>query len=154
MPYHRNVSSSSESGPDEVTVANRKLLAEYCEQIEKEQSNRETVAKESSLVEADEKVSRESATLPLPNKRPIYEKKKFGKAGRVGLKIKKFLRIPSRDLTSEPTTPSSPARPKLEIIHPLDINKSAVEIIHNAAEGMMQLCGMETSTGQINHYTG
>jgi len=127
-------------------------LAEYCEQIEKEQLHRGTV-KESSPVEVGD-VPRESATLPLPNKRPVYEKKKYGKAGRVGLKIKKFLRIPGRDLISGPTTPPPPPRPKLEIIHPLDINKSAVEIIHNAAEGMMQLCGMDSSRGPINHYAG
>lgn len=113
---------------DVVSVANRKLLAEYCEQIEKEQNQKEPLPREA---EAVGDVTREPSTLPLANRRPSYEKKKFSKAGRVGLKIKKFLRIPSRESNTPAPQLQSP-RPKLEIIHPLDINKSAVEIIHNS----------------------
>lgn len=141
--YHSANSSLSddEFGPDDVTVANRKLLAEYCEQIEKEQSS--PPARHSyrggeqadPVAGGDPVAARESSTLPLPGgKRPAHEKKKHSKAGKVGLKIKKFLRIPSRESVAAAAAPQHPSpRPKLEIIHPLDINKSAVEIIHNAA---------------------
>jgi hypothetical protein len=78
--------------------------------------------------------ARDLSTFPLTSgKRPACEKKKYSKAGKVGLKIKKFLRIPSRESVAGATTPPQPSpRPKLEIIHPLDVNKSGVEIIHNA----------------------
>lgn len=130
-----------------MTFANRKLLAEYCEQIEKEQIHQNYCNKEppptppppppaAVEVVASDEGARETSTLPLSNKRPTYEKKKYGKAGKVGLKIKKFLKIPSWE-SIPPTPPPQPSpRPKLEIIHPLDINKSGVEIIHNTAEGL------------------
>lgn len=142
-----------------MTVANRKLLAEYCEQIEKEQSlhnnssscNKECLSVEMETIDADEIKPRESSTLPLPTKRPVYEKKKYGKASKVGLKIKKFLRIPSRDSMTQPQP--SP-RPKLEIIHPLDINKSGVEIIHNTSSDLLFTKESVTKGPPSNHYTG
>lgn len=151
LVYHSAASSFSddEFRTDDITLANRKLLAEYCEQIEKDQQSIQCNSvvvdncREQSLTSAmvevsgggahDELVTRESSTLPKPSKRPTYEKKKYGKASKVGLKIKKFLRIPSRELVASPQPQPSP-RPKLEIIHPLDINKSGVEIIHNTAD--------------------
>ncbi|VVC35387.1 Hypothetical protein CINCED_3A024933 [Cinara cedri] len=177
LVYHSAASSFSDDGdddddddddfrPDDVTMANRKLLAEYCEQIEKEQQSIQcnSVAvdhcKERSLTTptamvvtgggaGGESTTRESSTLPTPSKRPVYEKKKYGKASRVGLKIKKFLRIPSRESVATPS-PQPSLRPKLEIIHPLDINKSGVEIIHNAADGFY--AKELASKGVINHY--
>ncbi|CAH1722268.1 unnamed protein product [Aphis gossypii] len=145
LVYHSANSSFSddEFRPDDVTITNRKILAEYCEQIEKEQSqycgnggNWERPSSAATVTSSVDPV-RESSTLPLPGKRPACEKKKYGKATKVGLKIKKFLRIPSRE--SALTTPQQPStRPKLEIIHPLDINKSGVEIIHNyAVDGLL-----------------
>lgn len=136
-------SDDQTTGPGDVTaVNNRKLLAEYCEQIEMEQQsshgnrNCDADRRPCSSAEQDsggEFRQRESSTLPLATKRqPACDKKKCGKAGRMGLKIKKFLRIPGRGDSAGPPAQPSP-RPKLEIIHPLDINKSAVEIIHGAA---------------------
>jgi len=131
-------------------------LAEYCEQIEKEQSqhceNRERTSVATTVTCNGDPV-RESSTLPLPGKRPACEKKKYGKATKVGLKIKKFLRIPSRESTVA-TPQLSTTRPKLEIIHPLDINKSGVEIIHNyAVDGL--LYAKEPSAKTLsNHHPG
>ncbi|XP_050543394.1 uncharacterized protein LOC126906693 [Daktulosphaira vitifoliae] len=123
-----SVSDDESGGLDENISTNHKLLAEYCEQIENEKylpNNNENIP----IVESVETSTRESATLPLPVRRVSFEKKKYGKAARVGSKIKKFLRIPSKESVN--TLPQTPSRPKLEIIHPLDINKSGVEIIHN-----------------------
>lgn len=172
--------SDDEYRPNDVIVTNQKLLAEYCEQIEKEQSHNSTsrdinkepppppppstitttmTVQKLPVVDACEVIkSRESSTFPLvsslqSDKRPTYEKKKYGKAGKVGLKIKKFLRIPSRE--SMPTNPSSQPtpRPKLEIIHPLDINKSGVEIIHYPVEGLYPK-ELVPKIPTNNHYTG
>lgn len=146
--------------PNDVTIANRKLLAEYCEQIEKEQSQNMQSANGKSEQPAEvmatgDAVTRDPSTLPLTNKRPAYEKKKYGKAGKVGLKIKKFLRIPSRESVTSglQQQPKSP-RPKLEIIHPLDINKSAVEIINNASEGFQYTAKDSAIKGLSNYYSG
>ncbi|XP_025201211.1 verprolin [Melanaphis sacchari] len=158
LAYHSANSSFSddEFKPDNVTITNRKLLAEYCEQIEKEQSqncgsggNCERPSSAATVTSNGDPV-RESSTLPLPGKRPACEKKKYGKATKVGLKIKKFLRIPSRESTvASPQQPST--RPKLEIIHPLDINKSGVEIIHNyAVDGLLYT--KEPSTKALSNH--
>jgi len=143
-----------------VTITNRKLLAEYCEQIEKEQSqhcgsggNWERPSSAATVTSNGDSSVRESSTLPLPGKRPACEKKKYGKATKVGLKIKKFLRIPSRESTV--TTPQQPStRPKLEIIHPLDINKSAVEIIHNYAVDGLLYTKEPSAKALSNHHPG
>jgi len=138
-----------------VTITNRKLLAEYCEQIEKEQSqhcgNWERPSSAVAIVTCSGDQGRESSTLPSTGKRPACEKKKYGKATKVGLKIKKFLRIPSRESTV--ATPQLPTtRPKLEIIHPLDINKSGVEIIHNyAVDGLLYVKDPSAKTPSNQH---
>lgn len=142
-----------------MTIANRKLLAEYCEQIEKEQSlnvqcTNGRSEQPTEVSGAGEAVARDPSTFPLASKRPVYEKKKYGKAGKVGLKIKKFLRIPSRDSVTSGPQPQPSPRPKLEIIHPLDINKSAVEIIHNAAEGLQYTAKDTAARGLSNYYAG
>lgn len=103
------------------------------------------------VVVGDE-ATRDSSTIPLPSKRPSYEKKKYGKAGKVGLKIKKFLRIPSRESIPATPPPQPSPRPKLEIIHPLDINKSGVEIIHNNADGLYTK--ESAMKGISNYYAG
>lgn len=142
--------SDDEFRPDDVTVANRKLLAEYCEQIEKEHarpSSADAVPAIVGPVGTDETPRAES----VAGKRTAYEKKKYGKAGKMGMKIKKFLRIPSRDsgvVTSQNPTP----RPKLEIIHPLDMNKSGVEIIHNSAEGLFARDSAPKTLVSCNHH--
>ncbi|XP_003245407.1 uncharacterized protein LOC100571586 [Acyrthosiphon pisum] len=155
LVYHSANSSFSddEFRPDDVTITNRKLLAEYCEQIEKEQSqhcgNWERPSTAATVTCSGDQ-GRESSTLPLTGKRPACEKKKYGKATKVGLKIKKFLRIPSRESTV--ATPQLPTRPKLEIIHPLDINKSGVEIIHNyAVDGLLYLKDPSAKATSTHH---
>lgn len=148
--------SDDEFRPDDVTVANRKLLAEYCEQIEKEHarpSSAEAVAAAAPpvTVGGTDETPAPPRAESVAGKRPTYEKKKYSKAGKMGMKIKKLLRIPSRD--SVVSTPQHPApRPKLEIIHPLDMNKSGVEIIHNSAEGLFARDSAPKTLVSCNHH--